>query len=300
MSVAQPSNIIERPHNVWKWSGMWNPEAVRAVDFATALFPETVQNRGFARGYYGYIWIVGEILRAFPEGIRGKRIIDIGSGAGLLPIALQHLGAEATAFDRFEEYEETFDNQMGVTADLIRRMESVGVTVKRGDILADIDKDAAQPGQYDLVLCTEVVEHFPVSPRRMMEGSARLLKPGGLLLITTPNHAWLRTRLRLLFGRTVHFPLETWWDEPYFGHIREYLMPELTTMFRWSGFEVVRSTYSNSYHLSSRYWEDGQERWTTRFTLNSPVRWMIAGSLLVTSLFPSLKFSMLVVGRKPT
>jgi hypothetical protein len=130
----------------------------------------------------------------------------------------------------------------------------------------------------------------------------RALKPGGLVAITTPNHAWIRTRLRLCVGRSANHPLEDWWVTPFFGHVREYTLAELKSMLEWAGFDVQRATIGNWWHASSRVRQPGSgepDRWTTRFTLHSPERWMTALSLLVTALIPSMRYTLLAIGRKP-
>jgi SAM-dependent methyltransferase len=146
-----------------------------------------------------------------------------------------------------------------------------------------------------------VVEHLHESPRRVFADIARSLTPGGHLVIETPNHAWLRTRLRLLFGQSANHALSDWWQEPFFGHIREYTLPELRAMFEWSGFETRLATTGNWVHVPSRLRSStaGEpDRWTTRFTLDSIERLVVAGSLCVTALVPSLRYTALIIGRR--
>ena len=59
------------------------------------------------------------------------------------------------------------------------------------------------------------------------------LKPGGYLILTTPNIASLFRRLRLILGKQ---PI-------YQYHLREYTMPELTMLER-AGFKPVEFYYS--------------------------------------------------------
>jgi len=51
-----------------------------------------------------------------------------------------------------------------------------------GDVMALPFQDAV----FDTVLCNQVLEHVPV-PARLMAEAARVLKPGGVLLLTTPQ-----------------------------------------------------------------------------------------------------------------
>ena len=53
------------------------------------------------------------------------------------------------------------------------------------DYLGDAADIAVPPGSFDAVLCTEVLEHHP-EPIRVVRELGRLLRPGGVLLLTAP------------------------------------------------------------------------------------------------------------------
>ena len=62
---------------------------------------------------------------------------------------------------------------------------TVDIDPSRGpDRVADISADDLG-GPYDVVVCSEVLEHV-VNPHRAIEGLYKALKPGGLLAVTTP------------------------------------------------------------------------------------------------------------------
>jgi 2-polyprenyl-3-methyl-5-hydroxy-6-metoxy-1,4-benzoquinol methylase len=289
----------DAPKNHWPWLRRWDARAQQAVDWACAQFPAGLRQRGLARSYYEFLWIADELLRLLPHPLTGSRILDAGCGAGVIPLALSRLGALVTAVDRFDEYGDGLDNQMGTAAEIVARLARNGICVERRDLIQD--GLPGEPGAYDAITCFAVIEHLAESPRRILEAMYRLLKPGGCVVLTTPNHGWLRTRLRLLAGRSAHDPLADWWSPAFYGHVREYTLDELRQMLAWSGFEVQRAVASNWVHASSRLRRRGPaepEAWTTRFTLDSPQRWLVAGSLLVSAFAPSLRYSLLAVGRK--
>src|SRR5207249_3898299 len=68
------------------------------------------------------------------------------------------------------------------------------------DLLHD---DLPDREAYDAVVLCEVVEHLPVPLHLVLEKVLRWIKPGGHVLITTPNLYRLRNILRLLQGKEV-------------------------------------------------------------------------------------------------
>lgn len=287
------------PRNRFRWLNRPHPGVEAVVDWACAQFPPEVQQRGIARGYYEFLRVLDQLARTIPAGFAGLRVADVGCGAGVYALALAKLGAQVTAIDRFVEYEDTFDNQMGRLGDIVPRLERNGVKVIRRDIIADgLPSDAEG---YDVLLFLAVIEHLHESPRNLLASMYANLRPGGRLVVTTPNHAWLRTRLRLLFGRSANHPLAEWWQTPFFGHVREFTIDELTQMLRWSGFDIVRATISSWVHVASRRrGRNGEpDSWSTGFTLDSLERLVVAGSFLLTAFFERPRYSMLVIGRKP-
>jgi SAM-dependent methyltransferase len=285
--------------NRFRWARRWHPETEPAVNWACSLFPDETRARGIARGYYDYLWVLDELLRLYPSGVAGLRVLDVGCGAGVLDLALARLGAQVTGLDRFEEYAPGADNQMGVESEIVARLRTHGVQVLRRDIATEGLPDGS--AAYDVILFLAVIEHLHESPRALLERMRELLTPGGMLAITTPNHAWIRTRLRLARGRSANHPLDEWWRTPFFGHVREYTLSELRSMLQWAGYEVRHATIGNWLHLSTRIRNStaGSDRWTSRFRLNSPERLAIGASLALTALVPSLRYTMLAVGRKP-
>lgn len=66
----------------------------------------------------------------------------------------------------------------------------------------DLNQDAPLPfsdGSFDFIFCGEVIEHL-FSPDYLLEEIFRLLKPGGYVVLTTPNLASWRNRVSLLLG----------------------------------------------------------------------------------------------------
>jgi 2-polyprenyl-3-methyl-5-hydroxy-6-metoxy-1,4-benzoquinol methylase len=114
--------------------------------------------------------IFGRLLRDVP--MQGARLLDAGSGGGHFSQAARMRGAEVTSLD------------MGVSllAGVARRCESTRCV---GSVLELPFRD----GSFDILLSTEVVEHTPDPPGALAE-MARVVRPGGRLVVTTPCRAW--------------------------------------------------------------------------------------------------------------
>ena len=80
-------------------------------------------------------------------------------------------------------------------------------------------------GQYDVAIMAEVIEHLYTSPRLVLACVATWLKPGGRLVVQTPNAVALRRRIKLLAGRHPYEMIRDQRTNP--GHFREYTANEL-------------------------------------------------------------------------
>lgn len=93
----------------------------------------------------------------------------------------------------------------------------------------------------DVVLCSEVLEHLQGNPRIACSTLRRLVRPGGRVIVTTPNIARLFNRLKLLLGFT---PLERVGPLDWAGHFREYTLREVVDFLRAADLEVERAEHA--------------------------------------------------------
>ena len=84
----------------------------------------------------------------------------------------------------------------------------------------------AVPPPVDLILFLEVIEHLHTSPSHILRYLFRCLNPGGIIVITTPNAAFLRNRWRQLKGYNPYELLREDASNP--GHFRELTRAELS------------------------------------------------------------------------
>lgn len=108
-------------------------------------------------------------------GLRGKRVLDVGCGGGLLSEGMAVRGAEVTGIDLSEK-------PLGVAR--LHLLES-GQKVDYRKISAE-QMAEEMPGAFDAVTCLEMLEHVP-DPASIVASCARLVKPGGQVFFSTIN-----------------------------------------------------------------------------------------------------------------
>lgn len=114
-------------------------------------------------------------------------------------------------------------------------------------------------GTVDCVFAGEVIEHL-IDTDHFLGECRRVLRPGGRLVLTTPNLASLENRLRLLFGR---YPM--WMDHSLAGtgHLRYYTPRILTAQLGLHGFVVERHLGNWVPIVPQRWLDDRGAPWLT-------------------------------------
>ena len=108
---------------------------------------------------------------------------------------------------------------------------------------AEKDRFPYEDESFSTVLCCELIEHLFEDPMHLMGEVNRILKPGGHLVLTTPNVASLRAISAILLGYHPGFfhayikPAES--GEVDARHNREYAPREIHLLLENSGFEVT-------------------------------------------------------------
>jgi ubiquinone/menaquinone biosynthesis C-methylase UbiE len=118
---------------------------------------------------------------------------------------------------------------------------------------------------FSLVTFSEVLEHLPMERVSFvfME-MARVIRKGGVLLVSSPNQASLENRLRLLRGRSILDMPNGSEAGKAFGHIRLYTCAEVATAISRLGFVLEQSrmeTNVSGFRGSAGSWRRRMYRW---------------------------------------
>jgi 2-polyprenyl-6-hydroxyphenyl methylase/3-demethylubiquinone-9 3-methyltransferase len=108
-------------------------------------------------------------------GLRGKKVLDVGCGGGLLSEGMAALGADVMGIDMSEK-------PLAVaTLHLHECGQKVDYRLVSAEALAE-----EMPASFDVVTCLEMLEHVP-DPASTVAACAKLVKPGGQLFFSTIN-----------------------------------------------------------------------------------------------------------------
>ena len=144
---------------------------------------DELENHGSEKDL-GYSYAYGERVRHTLAAIRnvaprGGRVLDIAAAQGNFSLRLAEAGYDVTSNDLRVEL-----------ADYVRLKHERGtIQFAAGNIF---DLQFADP--FDLVLLAEVIEHV-AHPDELLRHVATLVRPGGAIVLTTPNGGYFRNRL---------------------------------------------------------------------------------------------------------
>ncbi|MBI2686021.1 MAG: glycosyltransferase [Acidobacteria bacterium] len=177
-------------------------------------------------------------LNITPCGGPGDRVLEMGAYMQMTPALRGKLG--------YGEVRGCYYGPAGQVDH--RQVQSASGEVFRCEVdLFDAGKDAFPypDGHFATVLCCELLEHLPTDPMWMMGEINRILRPGGHLVLTTPNVASIRALRAILEGyHPGFFPAYIKPAEPgaevEARHAREYTPREIHYLLQDSGFDVER------------------------------------------------------------
>lgn len=158
---------------------------------------------------YGRMFRLAGLARRLPQGTA----LDVGCGAGP---GLRYLASRGV-------------DAVGIDASLYALKEARALVTSRG--LVQTDARGTMPfrdGVFGLVVASEVIEHLPDGVPFLRE-CRRLLRPGGVLLLTTPNLWDIRRLTKPMVG-------EVWSGHTDPTHINLYTPRRLARELRQAGF----------------------------------------------------------------
>lgn len=108
--------------------------------------------------------------------LRGKRVVDVGCGGGILADSMARRGAEVLGIDLAGK---------PLKVAQLHALEAGTPSIDYREIAAEA-LAAERPAAFDVVTCMEMLEHVPV-PASIVQSCATLVKPGGWVFFSTLN-----------------------------------------------------------------------------------------------------------------
>jgi 2-polyprenyl-6-hydroxyphenyl methylase/3-demethylubiquinone-9 3-methyltransferase len=115
-------------------------------------------------------WIDGQVP------LKGRRVLDVGCGGGILADSMARKGADVLGIDLATK---------ALKVAQLHALEAQTEGVQYREISAEA-LAAEQPGSFDVVTCMEMLEHVP-DPSSIVKACAALVKPGGHVFFSTIN-----------------------------------------------------------------------------------------------------------------
>lgn len=187
--------------------------------------------------------------------LRGKRVLDVGCGGGILAEAMARRAAQVTGIDLAAK-------PLGVAR--LHALEAGVENLEYREIATEA-LAVEKPGAFDVVTCMEMLEHVP-DPASVVRACATLVKPGGWVFFSTLNRnpkSWLFA----IVGAEYVLNLLPKGTHEY----RKFIRPsELARDCREAGLEVLHTRGMEYNPLTKRYWLSGDTSVNYLFATRRP------------------------------
>ena len=170
----------------------------------SSLYPELTNSRYVA------------LLERWKHIVTGRRLLDVGCGTGGFIKAAVENGWEARGID------------------LAESAIKIGCSHRLPVSRCDFFSDDFELDSYDIITMFEFIEHVP-NPGKFLQRAKELLKPGGLLYVTTPN-----------FNSIDRFVMGSAWDVIHHEHLSYFTPGTLAQLVsKTTEFEILETHAKN-------------------------------------------------------
>jgi len=158
------------------------------------------------------------------------KLLDVGCGTGVLSRLLVERGYDVTGID--------------ISENAITRCISKGLNAFQQDLS---ERLLFRDEEFDGILMSEVIEHI-ADTFFVLHGLNRVLKTGGVFILTTPNSAFITRRLRYLIGKTST-------ETQNFSHLRFFNKKLLTRILEEANYKILgfKGFFFNPLNLSEGF-----------------------------------------------
>lgn len=196
---------------------------------------------------------VGDALPRFMRTLErlpptpGLRVLELGANPYLFTLLMKRLHRYELTLANFTSHN-IYDTSVGSGSQRIWS-EHYGEdhTFTYDSFNLELSEYPYPDASFDMVLFCEILEHLVVDPLPVFAKLRRVLKPGGLLLVTTPNAVRLSNLALMLSGSNI-FDRYHPQNGVYGRHNREFTVPEFELILRDAGFATVSLATADRYN----------------------------------------------------
>lgn len=245
MSNQFDPQLLELMRDLLNYSDGLN-QLGNAPDFVSAHLPaartlvEEVANEIAGKGHGPYFEVSrNRYAHYFAAGMSTLKprstILDIGNAPGHVGIGFTLMGHQVRGMNLNANWRNTYPSQ-----EWFERFNVVESDIETAGMPFD-------DNSFDAVLFTEVLEHVGIThPQVIIQEMSRVLKPGGVIIFSTPNVCNISNLYALLKGKNVF-----WAPEIFYGsldrHNREFTPNEVAQLMSESGLACVGMWGLNDY-----------------------------------------------------
>jgi glycosyltransferase involved in cell wall biosynthesis/2-polyprenyl-3-methyl-5-hydroxy-6-metoxy-1,4-benzoquinol methylase len=159
---------------------------------------------------------------------KGATILDIGNAPGHVAIGLHLMGMRIQGLNLDATWQSTYPSP--------EWLKTFNV------ITSDIEKNKLpfEDNLFDAIYFTEVLEHIAITnPVDILSDFPRVLKPGGILVLSTPNICNISNIYALIKGKNIFWPNDLFYEGGLDRHNREYTPDEVHEVVLKAGFNKI-------------------------------------------------------------
>lgn len=184
--------------------------------------------------------MIRDVITRFPPN-QHTRLLDVGCFNGYISFLFKQLGYQVTGTDVCE---------LADRRDIFAR---AGIEFIPSNMNYPEPFPKLASRRFEIVIIAQVIEHILNHPLGLIQSLARLMRPEGMMVLTTPNPYNVMGALRMLRGHTMLWGTQEFISQAKFDgnqaisqgdiHYREYAQDELADMLTAAGLRVESSRY---------------------------------------------------------
>lgn len=186
----------------------------------------------FDNNYDRYVTTLSELdLNVSPA----KSVLDVGILPGHMAMCMNKLGFRVSGISFGRRVE-------AICSQALNNLKGMGIEIAHLNI--ESSPLPFPDDKYDYIMFTDVIEHLSSNLMEVMAELGRVLKPGGKLIVSTPNVANIGNRIEISKGRNIYWQMYQFYERDSDDrHNREFTLGEVKDLLGKTGFRVVRTRY---------------------------------------------------------